>query len=247
MFKLLPHALIIGWKRPVVGRARLLLVLFLMSSLAVPALMAQVPRPADTRLQRQWRRAETAWSSGASMLEAKARAEAVLRQDPNHAGALRIRANVNLELGQYEQALADARAAVAVDPQDGATLLILAEAARLNNEIGLASSALARAAPLVMNEDANLHIRLSHIASQLGPSDYDRAEAFARVALNKDNANPSAYYQLARVFVLRGRNDEALTILKMGFEAELLEPQFVRQDTLLNALVNTPALKSFME
>ena len=81
----------------------------------------------------------------------------------------------------------------------------------------------------------------------MGPADYDRAEAFARVALNKDKGNPAAYYQLARVFVLRGRNGEAQTILSLGFEADLLEPQFVRQDTLLRTLVDAPALKAYME
>lgn len=204
--------------------------------------MAQSVRPPD--LDAQFHRAETAWRSGASMLEAKARVDRVLEARPNDAEALRLRAQVLMALGRTEEALHDARRAVNVAPRAATSQLVLCEVARQAGRQALAARALQDASELVF-DDAALHVRLSWNAVLLGQ--VEEAEAFARTALALDGENPSAYYQLARAFVLQGEDDAAATVLRNGFQRALLDPTTVRSDTLLTHMTTHPAVRSYLD
>ena len=159
---------------------------------------AQGVRPHELNVQ--YHRAETAWKSGASVLEVKARVDRVLEALPNDVEALKLRAQALLRMDRIEEALADARRAVRLRSKDGEAHLILCEAARRNGDLEGAERALDAASELVL-DDAALHIRLSWNAMLL--ENYDKAEAFARVARASDPDEAAAYYQLARVFVLK--------------------------------------------
>ncbi|RMH53901.1 MAG: hypothetical protein D6685_15305 [Bacteroidetes bacterium] len=204
--------------------------------------LAQVVRPPE--LQQQYYRAEAAWRSGSSVLEAKARVDRVLREIPDDAAARKLRAQVLLAMQRPAEALPDARRAAELDPSDGEALLILSEAARLSGDTTLARLALDQAADHIL-DDAALHLRLSWNALELGL--LDRAESFARIALALDGEAAAAYYHLARVFMRQHRPDEAATILRQGFDRALLDPAALRDDPVLKPLVQHPALRGHVD
>ena len=90
------------------------------------------------QVQMQFHRAQTAWRNQTSILEAKVRVDQVLRDAPNHAEAWKLRAEVLIAMQRYGDALHDAQQATLLAPEDGGAFLILAEAARLNNNADLA-------------------------------------------------------------------------------------------------------------
>lgn len=194
-------------------------------------------------LNAEYHRAETAWRSGGSLLEAKARVDRVLKELPDDAEARKLRARVLLALGQASEAMEDARHAVEVRPQDGEAHLLVAEAARLCGRRDLARDMLDEAGSLVL-DDADLHVRLSWSAQQLGQ--LHEAEAFARTAHALDPASPAAFYQLARVFVVQDRPDDAAAILRRGLQQRLLSPSSVTADTLLAPLADHAALRDLL-
>ena len=194
-------------------------------------------------LNRQFHRAETAWKSGTSLLEAKARVDRVLRELPNDAEARKLRAQVLLGMGQPEAALTDARRAIDLGARSGEVYLVLCEAARQSGNRRLAEQALDTASNLVL-DDAALHIQFSWSAVALGR--LDQAEAFARVARALDPDDPMAYYQLARVFVLKDRLDDAASVLAGGIEAAVADPLAVEEDSVLRRLVGHEALRSYL-
>ncbi len=195
---------------------------------AAPSLGQNAVRPPELNVH--YFRAETAWRTGGSVLEAKARVDRVLDELPNDVAARKLRAQVLLTMGRSTAALVDARRAVELNPQDGEAHLILCEAAFMDGDTATAARALDRASALVL-EDAGLHIRLSWNAMHLGQ--LDKAEAFARVALNLDPNEAAAHYQLARVFVLKKQLDEAASVLARGLRASILEPEVIARDTVL--------------
>lgn len=217
-------------------------VVLLFCSVAVMPLTAQDRRPQD--LDVQFHRAETAWKSGASVLEAKARVDRVLEELPDDGEARKLRAQVLMSMDRPEEALRDAREAVKIRPQDGEAYLILSEAARINGDHHLAVEALDAAAERVL-EDADFHIRLSWNASLLGQD--DRAEAFARIALALDSSKAAAYYQLARVFVRKHQDDAAASVLAKGLESDLLDPNAIRDDSILTQVVDHERLRDWVE
>jgi len=220
-------------------RGVLLLVVLLFGGSAVPVPGgAQGVRPPD--LSAQFHRAETAWRSGASILEAKARIDRVLESRPNDAEALRLRAQVLMGMDRPQEALRDARRAVTIDPKSAESQLVLCEVARTAGERMLAEQSLQTASELVF-DDAALHVRLSWNAVLL--DQVEKAEAFARTALALDADAPSAYYQLARVFVLQDHPDAAAMILSKGFRRLLLDPSTVRGDSLLTRLTGHPTVQ----
>lgn len=220
-------------------RGVLLLVVLLFGGSAVPVPgSAQGVRPPD--LSAQFHRAETAWRSGASILEAKARIDRVLESRPNDAEALRLRAQVLMGMDRPQEALRDARRAVAIDPKSAESQLVLCEVARTAGERMLAEQSLQTASELVF-DDAALHVRLSWNAVLL--DQVEKAEAFARTALALDADAPSAYYQLARVFVLQDHPDAAAMILSKGFRRLLLDPSTVQGDSLLTRLTAHPTVQ----
>lgn len=216
---------------------------------ALLALAAVAPSGADAQtlrppeLNRQYYRAQAAWKSGTSMLEAKARIDQVLKELPNDAEARKLRAEVLLAMDRPAAALIDAERAVALRPNDPEAHLLHCEAASQMGQIEAAGQALDRAAALAL-EDATLHVRLSWNAVNL--RQFDKAEAFARTALALDPNAPASYYQLARVFVLRDQiNDAALTLVR-GFQSSLLDPVVIEQDATLARTLDHPALAPYL-
>lgn len=204
----------------------------------------EATRTRPPALDRQFRRALTAWRTGSSLLEAKARLDRVLRALPHDAQARKLRAEVLLEMGRPEEALRDAEHAAGLRSGDGEAHLLHAEAARESSRFDAARRALDRAAEH-LPEDAALHTRFSWNAILL-----DRpmqAEAFARVALALDPASAPAYRQLARVFMERGRPDEAVAVLARGLRASVLRAHTLREDDLLRQLADHPRLERFMQ
>lgn len=189
---------------------------------------AQELRPPE--LDRDFHRAETAWRSGASVLEAKTRIDRVLEGRPNDAEALKLRARILMSMNRHEAALEDAKQAVELAHDDGEAYLILSEAARLTGDENLAIESLDAAAERVM-EDAEFHIRLSWNAALLGQ--LDRSEAYARLALAQDPQRAAAYYQLARIFVRKAQLDDAAAVLARGLRGDVLDPAVILSDTLL--------------
>ncbi len=221
--------------------ASILIMLLLSSQDAI----GQIKQP--EQIQMQFHRAQTAWRNQTSILEAKVRVDQVLRDAPNHAEAWKLRAEVLIAMERYQDALHDAEKATLLDPGDGEAFLILAEAARLNQNNELAISSLEKAATLSINAGADFHIKLSRSAVLLGESELNMAESFARVALAKDPDYAEAYYQLARVFVLQKRIEDAATTLIRGFHAELLDPVYIGFDSTLATLRPHPKLKIYFD
>lgn len=218
------------------------LLLLLAIGLSTGSARAQGVRPPELNVQ--YHRAETAWRSGASVLEAKARVDRVLKELPNDVAALKLRAQVLAAMGREGEAMRDAERAVMLAPGDGEAHLILSEVARMNGDNGRALKALDAAAERVL-EDAAFHIRLSWNAAMLGQ--LDKAEAFARIALALDGRRPAAYYQLARVFVQKKQNDDAAAILARGLRNAVLDPVAIVQDSMLADLADHAALSGLMK
>lgn len=203
-----------------------------------------VRQPRSPEVKTQLDRARTAFESGASMMEAKVRVDRVLKKHPDDVAARKLRAQVLLALNRPAGALADARRAAKLTPQDGEAHLLMAEAAGLEGDTTTARRALERAADRVADE-ASLHVRLAWTATHLGL--LNRAEAYARTALALNSSLANAYYQLARVFVRKEQPGDAAMILKRGFESSLLDPIAVRQDSLLHRLTDHERLQEHIE
>lgn len=193
-------------------------------------------------LNQEFHRAEAAWKSGTSPLEAKARVDRVLEELPHDTEALKLRAQVLLSMSRPEAALADIQHAIDLGARDGEAYFILCEAARLSGKSALARHALDAASDLVF-DDAALHVQLSWNAVAL--DQLNQAEAFARVARALDPHDPMAHYQLARVFVLKDRLDDAAAVLAGGLEAAVVDPMVVVQDSVLRRLADHEALRPF--
>lgn len=195
------------------------------------------------KLDRQFRRAQTAWRTGASLFEAKARLDRVLHALPSDTAARKLRAEVLLEMGRPEEALEDARRAAELQPEDGEAHLLHAEAARESSRFEEARRALEKASEH-LPRNAVLHTRFSWNAMLLDR--LAQAEAFGRVALALDSTSAPAYRQLARVFMQRERTDEAAAVLARGLQAGRVQPRSVREDELLRQLTDHPRLKEWM-
>ncbi len=202
-------------------------------ALGAPA-ASQAQTERSQALHLEFKRAENAFQTGASVLEAKARLDRVLKEEPDDAEALKLRSQVLLALGRHTEALADARRAAAALPRDGEAWLVLCEAARLCGEREIAEDALDRAASQVL-DDAGMHVRMSWNALELGHR--EKAEAFARIAIALDSRMASGYYQLARVFLSARRPDPAAEVLARGLRLEVLSADAIAADGDLKALV----------
>ena len=200
----------------------------------------QFKRPPE--LNAQYHRAEAAWQSGSSLLEAKTRVDKVLEVLPDDGPALKLRAKVLMELDRPDEALEDAQRAVAIDPRDGDAHLVLCHVARVLGRNTLAEEALMRAASLLV-EDPAAHIHLSREAELLNR--YDLAEAYARTAVLQVPDERSAHLQLARAFAIQGKSDESATILVKAFEADVLRSSDARRDSLLAPLMGLPRLQRY--
>ncbi len=202
--------------------------------------VAQALPGTAAELARELRRAEMAWRSGASLLEAKARLDRVLTRAPENADARRLRARVHLDMGRPADALADAEVAARLRPSDAESQLLVCESARLTRQRARALVALDAASRLVIR-DATLHVRLAYNAAELG--DLERAEAFARIAVQQDADLSAAHLQLARVFALQQQDEAAIAALVRGATRGALDRRAVLADDLLRRYADAPDLR----
>jgi tetratricopeptide (TPR) repeat protein len=219
---------------------RRFLLAVLLAGTMTSAAAAQDRPPA---LELQFHRAEAAWKTGASLHEAKARIDRVLEEVPNDLEARKLRAQVLLALDRPAEALVDALRAVDLRSSDAEARLILCEVALAADEPTLAQRELDAAAGLII-ENPDFNLRLSVNAVRL--DQLERGEAFARTALNLAPRSPGAYYQLARVFILRDQQGEAVATLERGFRTAALDAVVIREDEVLRRVATHPDLRAFM-
>ncbi len=227
----------------ITGTARWLSMLQVGLTLLAIAVLLPTPSFAQERsaaLDAQFHRAEAAWKSGASLHEAKARVDRVIEALPEDVEARMLRAQVLLALDRPAEAMPDALRAVDLAPGNAEARLILCETAIAADEPVLAQRELRAAADRIV-DDPILNLRLSVAAAQLGY--HDRAEAFARTALNLAPLNPRTHYQLARVFVAQGRIDDAASVLEQGFQQSSLDTSIIRSDSLLQKVADHPSVR----
>lgn len=218
------------------------LVIVVAAVLLIPLEAAEAQQRPPT-LEVQFSRAEAAWKTGASLHEAKARVDRVIDELPDDAQARKLRAQVLSALNRPGDALTDALKAAELAPDDAEARLILCEVAIAADELVLAVRELDAAAERVL-DDPILNLRLSINALALGQ--LERAEAFARTAYNLAPRNPQVHYQLARVFVRRGMEQEAAAILSRGFQSTTLNSGLIRTDSLLRRVANHPELRDLL-
>lgn len=218
-------------------------VLILAFSLVAGSADAQPVRTPELNLQ--YHRAEVAWKSGGSVLEAKARVDRVLDKLPDDVEALKLRAQVLMSLQRPREALSDARKAAELRALDGEAQLILAEVAHAAGADHIAIAALGRAAESEhVVSDASSHVRMSWLAAELDSMAW--AEAFARTALALDRRDPAAYYQLARVFLRQDKRDNAAEVVAIGVRASLLNTDAMAADRDLSTLLDHPLLEDLV-
>lgn len=232
----------VGYSSMRVGLKFGLLVLLLALGSAVPAGSVRAQPVRSPELNLDYHRAEVAWRSGGSVLEAKARVDRVLAKIPDDVEALKLRSQVLMSLQRPDEALVDARKATVLNAADWEAQLILAEAAHAAGNSDLALVALGRASERVI-DDAPSHVRMSWLAAELGRTGW--AEAFARTALAQDDRDPAAYYQLARVFLRQDRRDDAAEIIARGLRSSLLNLDAMVADHELSSLLVHPTLSAF--
>jgi len=192
----------------------------------------------------QFHRAEAAFKSGTSLLEAKARVDRVLEDLPDDIEARKLRAEVFIAMGRPKDALVDARRAAQLAPGDGEAHLLVSEAARLSGDYELAIQAMDDAAEHAP-DDAPLHVRLSWNAMEIGQ--LEKAEAFARIALALRPNDAAAYQQLARAFILQDKHEAAAEILARGLRSAVIPLDAVRRDSVLSQLLAHPLLSPYTE
>jgi len=201
----------------------------------------QIVRPPELNVQ--FHRAETAWKSGNSLLEAKVRIDRVLLELPDDLEARKLRAGILMTMGHDDRAYADARKAVELGPEDGEAHLLLCESASNIGENIIGETALLRSADLLL-DGHDLHIRLSQCAVSL-----DRlieAQAYARIALATDALDSEAYLQLARVFASDEYDENAITILERGLSSGVVKPSQIISEPVYERLLIDPRLQVFL-
>ncbi|NNF03145.1 MAG: hypothetical protein HKN17_01660 [Rhodothermales bacterium] len=219
--------------------ARVLITVLLLATAgaAVPSTNAQIVRPREVNTQ--FHRAKTAWESGTSILEAKARIDRVLTVMPDDAEARILRAEILMGMNRPDSALVDARRAAELTPSSGIAHLVHCEAASRAGRSDEAARAMRRSADQIML-DVAAYVRLSRCAESL--EHMPEAESYARLALAQDALNPSGHVQLARVFMAAGDSDMAITTLVRGIESGAIRPAIIRQDSVLTELANEPRI-----
>lgn len=192
---------------------------------------AQDFRPPE--LDVQYHRAHTAWSTGNSLLEAKARIDRVLAELPDDVEALKLRAAILMDMARPEQALADANRATELAPDSGEAHLLRCEAAALTDQIPEAEEALETASNLFL-ERIDHYVRLSACALAIEAN--ARAESLARVAVAQDDTDPRGHVQLARVFLGTNRSGDARVIIDRLIASNSLSQMAVMSDPQLARL-----------
>lgn len=196
---------------------------------------AQEFRPPE--LDVQFHRAHTAWSTGNSLLEAKARIDRVLEELEDDVEALKLRAAILMDMDRPSEAFLDADRATRITPSDGEAHLLRCESATQIGQDEDARDALEQASNLFL-ERIDHYVRLSMCALDIGAS--TRAESLARIAVAQDDTDPRGHVQLARVFLV---SDEvvdgpakARSIVNRLIEANELSRRAVMADSQLASL-----------
>ncbi len=205
-------------------------ILLLTCSLAVGAHAQDFRQP---ELNVQFHRARTAWSTGNSLLEAKARIDRVLAALPEDVEALKLRSSILADLGRDDTAFLDAAEAVKLAPEDGEAHLLLCESAARLDDIPKADQALETASNLFL-DGMDQYVRLSACASSIGA--HTRSESLARVAVAQDGSDPRGHVQLARAFLQAGRGVDARAVLDRMVAENLLPMRAVLADSQLAQL-----------
>lgn len=203
----------------------------ILAFLTVAPTAAQDFRPPELNVQ--FHRAHTAWATGNSLLEAKARIDRVLAVVPDDIEALKLRAAILMDLERPEEALRDASHAARNAPEDGEAHLLRCESAVLIDRNVVAKEALETASDLFLGRTSQ-YVRLSNCALRLEAM--TRAESLARVAVAQDASDPRGYVQLARIFAATGRSDDALALLNRMIDSGVLSRSAVMADSQLAAL-----------
>lgn len=208
------------------------LLIALLIGVATSARAQDFRRP---ELNVQFNRAMTAWSTGTSLLEAKARIDRVLEEYPDDVEALKLRAAILLDLDRPEEALTDANQAASLSPENGEAHLLRCEAASLTGATDEAARALQLASNLFLQR-INHYVRLSACAVSVGA--HVRAESLARVAIAQDADDPRGHIQLARVFLAKDtpEPDAARAIVDRLIEESLVTRMAVMADSQLASL-----------
>lgn len=214
---------------------RIILIL-LVNLLAGAPVAGQDFRPPELNVQ--FHRAHTAWSTGNSLLEAKARIDRVLEELPDDVEALKLRAAILMDMDRPDDALADANRAARLAPDNGEAHLLRCESAAQTGRDQDAEEALETASNLFL-ERIDHYVRLSACALRIGA--VTRAESLARVAVAQDDTNPRGHIQLARVFLGTRRPNDARSIVNRLIEANSLSRMAVMADSQLAGLYETPA------
>lgn len=192
---------------------------------------AQEFRPPELNVQ--FHRARTAWSSGSSLLEAKARIDRVIEALPEDVEALKLRAAIELDLNRPEAALRDANRAAELAPENGEAHLLRCEAASRSGALTEAEHALQLASNLFLQR-IDHYVRLSACALSIGAT--TRAESLARVAVAQDDSDPRGHIQLARVFLSSQRSDAARAVVDRMISSSMVSRMAVMADSQLARL-----------
>lgn len=187
-------------------------------------------------------RAASAFRSGVSFLEAKARVDRVIHVLPDDAQARKLRAQILIALNRPEEALTDARHVLGNDPEDGEAHLLISEAATQMGDAENARGAM-RAAARFLVEDADLWTRLGRVA--VFQEQVTLAQSFAQAAAAADALGARAYYQIAVLLTQRAQEDDAAETLRLGLSEGRLDPHWIKQHPVLAPLARHPRLKSF--
>ena len=201
--------------------------------LGCTSLAAQGQGFRSPELNVQYHRARTAWSTGNSLLEAKARIDRVLTALPEDLDALKLRAAILIDLDRPEEAHHDAWKAAALSPDDGEAHLLVCETAARTERVDEALAALATASGLFLRR-IDHYVRLSACALQLGQT--TQAASIARIAVAQNEEDPRGHVQLARVFIAEGQMDAARSVLRKAMDDSILSMNAILSDTQLASL-----------
>lgn len=194
------------------------------------------------QLNMQFHRAKTAFDSGASLLEAKARVDIVLAELPDDAEARKLRAAILLALEKPEAAFRDAQRAAILSPGDGEAHVLLCESGVASGHAARAKESLDTATDLILG-DVALYIRLSSCALELGQ--IRPSEALARLAMASGERDGRGHLQLARVFMRTERAGNAETVLVQGLQERAVRAWDIRRDPVLAPLMEREGLAAW--
>jgi arylsulfatase A-like enzyme/lipopolysaccharide biosynthesis regulator YciM len=147
---------------------------------------------------------------------AKSLLDGVITEDPGVMEARQVRARVLLELGETEAAVADCRAALAIDPEYAAAIFTLAQAFKKQKKWDEAIAGYERLLQLDPR-DVKPHVNLGEI--YLNRKDFDRAIAHLREAVDRDPEQAAmARNFLGAAYLEKGMLDPAERELRLSLE-----------------------------